>query len=298
MVFSPHAPMHRLLRWPYTRVTGAVLQQAVRISPMSNAEGDLIRRRFTHLAERVHVVPTGVDGAAIRAARGLSEVPDHTVLTVARLERHKRVDRTVAAMAAVPPAYRLAVVGAGPALRWLASRAADLRVASRVQFVGAVADDLLYRWLRTAHVLVSVAEQDASGVPVMEALSAGAPVVATDIPVHREAAAFVPGAPIVFVPSEPSPLRIADAVLEASGMSTASSAALALPCWDTVVDSTCALYEELLGNGARRNGSSRNGSSPNGSSSNGSSSNGSSPNGKEHMHVNGNGRGRSLQVEA
>jgi hypothetical protein len=122
--------------------------------------------------------------------------------------------------------------------------------------------------------------------------------VATDIPVHREAAAFVPGAPIVFVPSEPSPLRIADAVLEASGMSTASSAALALPCWDTVVDSTCALYEELLGNGARRNGSSRNGSSPNGSSSNGSSSNGSSPNGKEHMHVNGNGRGRSLQVEA
>jgi len=278
MVFTPHAPIQRLLRWPYTRVTAAVLDHAIRTSPTSNAERDEICRRFPRLATRLHVVPTGVDGVAIRAARPLDGVGDYTVLTVARLERHKRVDRTVAAMAAVAPAYRLAVIGAGSALRGLVARAADLRIGARVDLVGPVSDDLLYRWLRTARVVVSVAEQEASGVPVMEALSAGAPVVATDIPVHREAAARVPDAPVVFVPTEPSPLRIADAIGKASALRPSSSAALAVPCWETVVEDTCALYDDLLVGASRRNGS--------------------SPTAAGIAHVNGNGRGPSVALEA
>ena len=253
MVFTPHAPMQRLLRWPYTRVTGAVLQHALRTVPTSSAEGDLVRRRFPGLASRVHVVPTGVDRQALLAASALRQVEGDTVLTVARLERHKRVDRTIAAMAAVPERFRLAVVGTGPALRSLTRRTAELRLSSRVDFLGPLPDDALYRWLRTASVFVSVAEQDASGAPVMEALTATAPVVASDIPVHREVAACVPDAPVVFVPSEPSPLHVADAICEAAGMHAPSPASAVL-CWEVVVDRTHRLYAELLSDGARRNG--------------------------------------------
>jgi glycosyltransferase involved in cell wall biosynthesis len=262
LVFTPHAPMQRLLRWPYTRVIGAVLHHALRTAPTSSAEADLIRRRFPRAAARVHVVPTGVDGAAILAAQPLADRGDNTVLAVGRLERHKRVDRTIAAMAGVPSGFRLAVVGAGPARHALQAHAADLRVSARVDFIGAVPDEVLYRWLRTARVVVSVAEQEASGAPVMEALSAGAPVVASDTPVHREAASLVPGAPVLFVPGETSPLRIADAICEARRMRTPSSAAGAIPSWDAVVDGTCVLYEDLLADRTRRRGSSQNGAAP------------------------------------
>jgi glycosyltransferase involved in cell wall biosynthesis len=276
LVFTPHAPMQRLLRWPYTRVTGAVIHHALRTAPTSTAEGDLIRRRFPRAAARVHVVPTGVDGAAILAARPLPDRGDDTVLAVGRLERHKRFDRTIAAMAGVPPALRLTVVGAGPARRGLEARAADLLVSSRIDFIGPVPDDVLYRWLRTARVLVSVAEQDASGVPVMEALSAGVSVVASDTPVHREAASWVPGAPVLLVPGEASPLRIADAICEARLMRAPSAAAF-IPSWEAVVDSSCALYEELLSDGGRQRVSSQNGAAPG--------------------HAAGNGRGPAVAVK-
>ena len=258
LVFTPHAPIQRMLRWPYTRATGAVLHHALRTAPTSTAEGDLIRRRFPRAASRVRVVPTGVDSAAILSAQPLPD-SGSSVLTIGRLERHKRVDRTIAAMAGVPPAFRLAIVGAGPARHALEARAADMRVSSRVDFIGAVTDEVLYRWLRTARVVVSVAEQDASGLPVMEALSAGAAVVVSDTPVHREAASWVPGSPVVFVPTEGSPLRIADAICDASRMRAPSSAALAIPSWEVVVDSTCALYEELLSDGLRGRGTASNG---------------------------------------
>ena len=98
----------------------------------------------------------------------------------------------------------------------------------------------------------------------MEALSAGAAVVASDIPVHREAAAWVPDAPVVFVPTEGSPLRIADAICDASRMQGPASADRMIPSWDTVVESTCALYEELLSDGLRGPGSAHVGVGPRG----------------------------------
>jgi glycosyltransferase involved in cell wall biosynthesis len=261
MVFTPHAPMQRLLRWPYTRVTAAVLQHALRTVPTSNAEADLVRRRFPALASRVHVIPTGVDREALLAAADVSQVDGDTVLTVARLERHKRVERTIAAMAAVPEGFRLAVVGTGPALRSLTRCMADLRLSGRVHFLGPLPDDALYRWLRTARVFVSLAEQEASGAPVLEALTAGASVVASDIAVHREAAACVPGAPVVFVPSEPSPLHVADAICEAAAMHAPSPASAVL-CWDAVADRTHRLYAELISGTARRHGRFRKGAAP------------------------------------
>jgi glycosyltransferase involved in cell wall biosynthesis len=184
------------------------------------------------------------------------------------LERHKRVDRTIAAMAGVPTSMRLAVVGTGPARHRLAARAADLRLSARIDFMGAVPDAVLYRWLRTARVLVCVAEQDASGVTVMEALSAGAAVVASDIAVHREAASRVPAAPVLYVPHETSPLRIADAIREACRLRAPAVATLAIPSWDAVTDGTYAVYAELLAERARHR-TSANGAVPSAAAVNG-----------------------------
>jgi glycosyltransferase involved in cell wall biosynthesis len=247
VVFTPHAPVQRLVRW-HARATRIVVGDAAQIICRSRVEADLLRGRFPWAAHRIQVVPTGVDAAGIRAARpfpGRGTV----VLTVGRLERHLRVDRAIAAMASLDPSYRLVVVGNGPSRHRLHAYAADLQVSSCVEFVGSVPDGDLYRWLRTGHVLVALAEQSDSGLQVTEALAAGVAVVASDIPVHREAASGVAGARVIFVSPEGSPIEVADAISEAASLGVrpeAEMANLAVPSWDSVVSRMLELYETVI----------------------------------------------------
>jgi glycosyltransferase involved in cell wall biosynthesis len=162
------------------------------------------------------------------------------------LERYQRVDRAIAAMAGLDPGSELVVVGHGSLRRTLEAHAADLLVSSRVKFVGALPDAQLYRWLSTARVLVTVAEEETSGLQLLEALAAGVPAVASDIPAHREAASYADGACVRFVPPAGSPLEIADAICEAATLPVPPTARAQLPTWNAVVEKTLALYEMAM----------------------------------------------------
>jgi glycosyltransferase involved in cell wall biosynthesis len=246
-VFTPHAPVQRLVGWPYFRATRTVVAGAAQIVCTSRVERDLLCGRFPLAARRTRVVPTGVDTAAIGAASSFAR-SGSMVLTVGRLERAKRIDRAIAAMAGLGPEFRLVVVGDGPDRHRLQAYAADLKVSSRVAFVGAVPDEELYRWLRTADVVVALPEQHSSGLQVTEALAAGASVVASDVPVHHEAAARLPDERVFFVSAVGSPLEVADAITDAAavGVHTAIPAADSpIPSWDSVVNSMWSLYETV-----------------------------------------------------
>jgi hypothetical protein len=155
----------------------------------------------------------------------------------------------------------LVIVGDGPARARLAAYADDLRVSARVEFVGAVPDAVMYRWLRSARVVVTLAGCRGSGSQVAEARAAGASVVASDIPIHREAAGRPGGGHVMFVPTGTSPLDIADAIKEAAGVSVLPSPMGADPAQslESVVDSTWMLYRELLGADAMAAPDGRNG---------------------------------------
>jgi glycosyltransferase involved in cell wall biosynthesis len=243
LVLSAQAPMVRLLRWPYGAATRAAVYVATETICMSRADATLLCRALPTAANRVRVVPQGVNLGAIR---GASPFPTAStlVLAVGRLVRHKRVDRAIAAMAALIPAFELVVIGDGPARRRLKAYAADLQVSSRVRFAGRVSDDDLHRWLRTARFLVTLSEQEAFGLQVLEGVAAGTPVVASDIPAHREVASHV-RAGVTFVSAEGSPLEVADAIANAD-TAPVLAADVPLPSWDDVVDATLELYEGLI----------------------------------------------------
>jgi glycosyltransferase involved in cell wall biosynthesis len=245
LVFTPHGPIEQLVRWPYGRATRALVDRAVWTVCSSRAQAALLLRAFSSAANRTRVIPKGVDLAPIQAAKPFSGQPS-TVLSVGRLERYQRVDRAIAAMAGLDPSCRLVVIGDGPAMRSLRAYAADLLVSSRVDFLGSVPDAELYRWLRTASVLVSLAEQESSGLQLLEAFAAGVPAVASDLPVHREAASYAPDARVTFVPPAGSPIEIGDAICQAAWLRAVPSAPPQLPTWDDVVDSTLALYEAAM----------------------------------------------------
>ena len=192
-------------------------------------------------------MPDGIDPEAIRGAEPFA-TPGTVVLAVDRLDRGTGVGRAIAAMASLDSHFRLVVVGAGPTRDRLEAFADDLRVSSRVHFTGAIPDAELYRWLRTARVVVSVPAERSSGTAVTEACAAGTSVVASDLPIHRHAAERVGGG-VIFVAPRGSPLDVADAIAEGSQLAVIPNAEmLSSPAasWDAAVDATLGVYEELL----------------------------------------------------
>jgi glycosyltransferase involved in cell wall biosynthesis len=99
------------------------------------------------------------------------------VLSVARLEKNKRVDLAVRAMAHVPGSVRMVVVGEGSHRSAVERAASDAGVEDRVTFAGAVTDDDLVTLYRQCLALVYVPYDEDYGLATLEAHLAGKPVV-------------------------------------------------------------------------------------------------------------------------
>jgi phosphatidylinositol alpha-1,6-mannosyltransferase len=147
--------------------------------------------------DRLEVVPYGVDTArfgprarsqddARRATLGVpAGVP--LLVTAGRLVRKKGFEYLIDAlpMVAAHPGARLVIAGDGDLAGELRERARAAGVADRVHFAGNLPQDTVGAWFAAADVVVIPSVRDDSGnvdgLPntVLEALAAGAPVVAT-----------------------------------------------------------------------------------------------------------------------
>lgn len=254
LVFTPHyhgtghTPLGRLLHRPY-RVLGAwIFHRSSRVICVSEAEAALIRRHFPHATRRITVIPNGVEISSLQAAQ-----PYHTdrttVLTAGRLIESKNVHLTIEAMTHLDDTFVLHVVGDGPARRTLELLVERLGLQRRVHFLGHVDDASLYRWLRTATVYVSMSRQEAFGLTLTEALVAGAPVVASDIPAHAEVIATAGGGKAVLVPLDTSPAALAGVVREMADPGHPAPPAAGVMSWDAVAARTMAVYQTLIAEG-------------------------------------------------
>ncbi len=156
-------------------------------------------------SDRIRVVPNGVAGVAVApvvrdavlAARGLAGRP--YVLWVGSLEPRKGVGTLVAAMAQLrrrrsgraPWVGDVQLVLAGfPGWlnRDLLSAADAASLGSALHQLGEVDDDELWSLYSGATVFAFPSRHEGFGLPVLEAMSQGTAVVASDIPAIREVA--------------------------------------------------------------------------------------------------------------
>ena len=185
--------------------TRAVLSRAVAVTTPTKASfADL--GRFYPSAPNPVVIPNGVDtrrfagatGSAVAAARDRYRLPEHFILTVGAHRPHKNHGVLVRAMLAVPPQVSLVIVGyPDPNFRdYLPGLIAELGLRSRVRLVPSVGDELLPAVYRAAAAFALPSLAEGYGLPALEAMAAGIPVVASAIPVLEEvcsgAAVLVP----------------------------------------------------------------------------------------------------------
>lgn len=123
-----------------------------------------------------------------------------TLVTVGRLEERKGTAYAIRAVlehnARSSPAWRLIVIGDGPERAALVALAAGDQ---RIEFVGAVNDEVKRSWLRRAHAVIAPATRGESfGLVLLEAMASEAAVVASDISGYRDAAG---GYAVLFEPA-------------------------------------------------------------------------------------------------
>jgi glycosyltransferase involved in cell wall biosynthesis len=159
------------------------VQRADRVIVPTQVVADDAREHLDIDSERISVIHEAVapalyrrDEAEVAAVRKRHQLPEQYLLWVGGMlhpERRKRV----ADLAAAP--RTMALVLAGPARPW-AYELPD------VTLTGQVSDDELAALYSGAHALVFPSDDEGFGLPAVEALACGTPVVACDSPALRE----------------------------------------------------------------------------------------------------------------
>lgn len=188
------------------------------VAVSQGVKDDLLR--YEHIApSKIQVIYNGIDEercrsgtdpASKRAELGLP--PDAVVVGVGvRLAEQKGISYLIQAFAQMAPQHprlRLLVVGDGPLRPRLQKLAEDLGVQDRVLFTGFRSD--MGELLQTVDIYALPSLWEGHPLVLLEAMAAGTPVVATDIPGSREV--IVPGQTGLLVPPR-DPHRLAQALL-------------------------------------------------------------------------------------
>jgi glycosyltransferase involved in cell wall biosynthesis len=144
-----------------------------------------VRGRLTLISNGVDLDEVGASSAIESSVSAAREAGEFVVGYVGQLIERKRVDTLIDAFASLRvEARRLFIVGDGDQRASLEARALERGVGDRVHFTGFREDRLALLRGFDALVLPSTLE----GIPrcLMEAMAAGVPVVATDIPGTRD----------------------------------------------------------------------------------------------------------------
>lgn len=164
---------------------GAAVRRSRALLCISRATADALEARFPQAATKVVVAPLGVSPMVAEPAVGqLDGLPSPGfVLAVGTLEPRKNLPRLVAAYSALPrnlqEAHPLVVVGAsgwqtGPTLAALRS------LGDRCLLLGHVSDKVLVELYRGCAVFCYPSLGEGFGLPVLEAMAAGAAVVTSN----------------------------------------------------------------------------------------------------------------------
>ncbi|MDP9073436.1 MAG: glycosyltransferase family 4 protein [Actinomycetota bacterium] len=247
-------------RWFHARGLQAAARRADLVITVSQAAAGEIAAHSTIGSDRVRVIANGVDAtlataeeaAATRTRYRLGDAP--YVLWVGSLEPRKDVGTLVAAFANMSDAQigdHLLVL-AGPS-GWLddglIARADRDRLGPRLRMLGRAGDTQLRALYAGARLFAFPSRHEGFGLPVLEAMVQGTPVVCADIAALREvtgeaARLVAPGdvdawsqALLELLTDDPARHQLA----------VAGRARAAVFSWERTVSETRAVYAEALG---------------------------------------------------
>jgi glycosyltransferase involved in cell wall biosynthesis len=247
-------------RWVLSTALGRIRKQAEMVIVPSNAVAEDVVHYLHVEREHITVIPMGCDprfqplGAPMQAAiRRRYDLPERYVLFVGTLEPRKNVKTLLQAFAHViaeKPQDGLHIVIAG-GRGWGSedpmAMVAALGLHKAVRFTGFVDDDHLADLYRGALLFVYPSLYEGFGLPVLEAMACGIPVITS----NRSSLPEVAGdAALLVDPTQPEALAAAiSALLHDSALRQAlrakGLARAAAFTWEAVAQQTVAVYRTV-----------------------------------------------------
>ena len=196
------------------------LLRAAGIATISHSmRKDLLARYGARLHQPVRAAPLGVDQRFFRVRDGTTRDPrdrlgirGSVILASGGTDPRKDVQTLVRGFALLPDALRrnhhVVIIGSADrgSVRLILGKP-DGGVQERVVFTGFIPLAEVLEWFSVADLLVYPSLDEGFGLPVLEAMAAGVPVVCSDLEALRE----VGGDAVSFVPPR-SPVILADAM--------------------------------------------------------------------------------------
>lgn len=198
-------------------------------------------------AGRIRVIPHGVRRAAPGTAPNTPR--ERIVLHVGAIQRRKNVARLVEAFERMAPGWRLVLAGsAGYGAREILARIQASPRRADIELAGYVSDSQLARLYARAAIFAFPSLDEGFGMPVLEAMAWGVPVIASNGSALKEVAGE---AAMLVDPRDANSIAGAlnaladDSILRErlAGLGRARSAGFT---WDAAVRSTWSAYCELL----------------------------------------------------
>jgi glycosyltransferase involved in cell wall biosynthesis len=216
---GPLARAYRRMNYPRSaRVADAIIINSESLRSEVEQYLDVDARKLRLIYEAVdHDLFQPGDAAAAHDQVAKYGLTKPFVLFVSSLWPYKNCDGLLRAWALARSKLgdrQLAIVGAGRDEKYLASLhslAAELGIAQEVVFVGAVPLDETVGFYRAADVFVYPSHNETFGLPILEAMACGCPVVTSDTSAMPETAG---GAAVLSDPAEPA--SIGRAIVEAA----------------------------------------------------------------------------------
>lgn len=249
-------------RWYLSTFTACSVRRAKAIITISESTRQDVINLLGALPERVHTIYCGVDPAfqplpaaevaAFKAARGL---PNTFILFLGTLEPRKNVDGLIRAYAhwrQLDPAAPPLIVAGGKG--WYYTKifqlVETLGLTGAVHFPGYVPHEDLPRWFNAASLFVYPSHFEGFGLPVLEAMACGTPVITSTVSSLPEVTG-ADGAAVLVDPTEPDMLAQAMAQLLSQPDRRAAMAAqgrvrAAGFQWERTARETVAVYQKVL----------------------------------------------------
>jgi len=194
-----------LLAWRF--LVWAAVRGSTRLLTVSEASREDIHAVYGVPLERISTAEPGVEPALHSLAR---KAPEPMVLCVSTLHPHKNIERLVDAFAvfrAKRPEYRLVLAG----MRGFHAEAVERRVAhhrleAKVTITGWIDRASIMDLYSRAQFAVFPSTFEGFGIPVVEAMAAGVPLITSDIRPMKDIAA---GSALLFAPESTEALTAA-----------------------------------------------------------------------------------------
>jgi glycosyltransferase involved in cell wall biosynthesis len=241
-----HTKLAQMLWIPYRPLAKKILKNADGIVVNSRAQRTLVERTFKP-SSKIFMVCDGVNSNAIKNAESFTlDENCRILLYVGRLEKYKNVHIAIASMKYLPENYHFYIIGRGPFKPPLENLVQSLGLGSHVHFLGFQPDDVVHRWLKTAHVFMYLSTVESFGMTCIESLAAGTPVIANDDGFGlRETIALFPEHIRIYRVSKEPVSKLARLMMEVAELKPIT-VDVSQFSWDLIAESVSTVYKQIL----------------------------------------------------